>query len=158
MIFSILFLLKNHIQVPTTRLNSIKIMNNNTKNWKVNIDNMDKALNEMRINYEQDIKLKNMTEINNPLFKKRLAKAENTNKKLKKEEDQDKNEINTSNINNNGTQTLTLAPRADMEDRISNSSKKSQKISELKLKRQYSTPAIKSPLTALYYSVNLHED
>ena len=70
-------------------------MNNNTKNWKVNIDNMDKALNEMRINYEQDIKLKNMTEINNPLFKKRLAKAENTNKKLKKEEDQDKNEINT---------------------------------------------------------------
>ena len=151
--------LMNHTTAPNTKLNSIKIMNNDTKNWSNILDNMGKALNEMRVNYEQDIKLKDMTEINNPLFKKRQAKADNLSKKLKKVEETNANSIEVTPVNNTNVQVLTvIAPQTDNEDKVSLASKKSQRIEELKLKRQYSMPEVKkTPLTALYYSVNLHE-
>ena len=58
------------------KLNSIKILNEDTSNWPVIINSLGQALNEMRVNYEQEIQLKNMNEVTNknPLLRKRLTK------------------------------------------------------------------------------------
>ena len=123
-------------------------MNNNKQNWKDVLDSMGNALNEMRVNYEQDIKLKNLSEINNPLFQKRLAKT--GNKKLKID-------VGTLKIE---PLTSTLKPSIveNNEDKLSNSSRTAIKIEDKKFKRQYSAPVKNSTLKALYYSFDLRDN
>ena len=120
-------------------------MNHDKENWADVLVSMGKALNEMRVNYEQDIRLKNLNQINNPLFQKRIAKTGNAFiKKVELDDEATKSQ-------------KFLKPDTEVinEDNISINSKKSIKIEELKLKRQYSEPATKNTLTALYYSSNL---
>jgi len=141
-------------------------MNNNKQNWHDVLDSMNNALNEMRVNYEQDIRLKNLTEINNPLFQKRLAKA--GNKKLKIEVGTQKIEPLKStlkpsiveNIETNLTLKPSIVENMEMEydDKFSNSSRTAIKIEDLKLKRQYSAPVKNSTLKALYYSFELGDN
>jgi hypothetical protein len=66
----------NYVDAPKKKLNSIKIMNQDSKNWAEMIDSMGQALNELRVNYEQDIKLKEINDVRtkNPLLRKRLIK------------------------------------------------------------------------------------
>ncbi len=68
---------------PKIRLNSIKIMNFDKNNWNEIVSNMSQALNEMRVNYEQNVKLKEISEVQNQLLKKRLEKSKNREEKLK---------------------------------------------------------------------------
>ena len=129
-------------------------MNNSKQNWTDVLNSMGVALQEMRVNYEQEVKLKNFTDIKNPLLQKRLAKAGNS-KKLKIPLETLKIEPITSTlkpsvVNNNDDDT-------NNEDQFSNSSRMASKIEGLKLKRQYSEPARNSTLKALYYSFDLRD-
>jgi len=58
-------------------------MNFDKKNWNEIVTNMSQALNEMRVNYEQNVKLKEINEVQNQLLKKRLEKSKNREEKLK---------------------------------------------------------------------------
>ena len=145
--------LVNFTQLPKKRLNSIKVMNQDKKNWPEILESMGKALNEMRVNYEQDIKLKKMTDVNNPLLKRRLAKsgklanglnlANVTNDNSKLVENDDKNANDSSN--------------AVFNSSLNTNTNRVLKKSSPRLKRVLSEPIPKSTLTALYYSTNLKE-
>ena len=147
--------LVNFTQLPKKRLNSIKVMNQDKKNWPEILESMGKALNEMRVNYEQDIKLKKMTDVNNPLLKRRLAKSG----KLA-------NGLNLANVTNDNSKLVEnddkIANSGDSSNAVFNSSLNTNtnrvlKKSSPRLKRVLSEPIPKSTLTALYYSTNLKE-
>ncbi|CAF0777725.1 unnamed protein product [Brachionus calyciflorus] len=67
--------LLNSVNLPRTRLKSIKILNTVPDNMKEIKMGMGQALGEMRVNENKQVQLKNIESADNPLLKRRLEKA-----------------------------------------------------------------------------------
>ena len=78
------FFLKQYMEVPQTPLPSLEILREDKDNWQEIQQNMGKALDEMRINWDHKIKIKELPVANNPLLERRMKrpKVENVNLKL----------------------------------------------------------------------------
>jgi hypothetical protein len=50
----------------------MKVMKKDQENWKETLDEMNRALDEMRINYQRTVKLKNIDNAKNPLLERRM--------------------------------------------------------------------------------------
>lgn len=123
-----MFNFKNYTNAPKTRLNSIKILKREEENWSEYIKNMSRALEEMRVNYDRAMMLKNIENASNPLLKRRLERNQTTNDVKRRQLD--------------GGTIGKLSSR---------------KNSSPNLKRVFSAPASKNPLTAFYYTSNLKD-
>jgi serine/threonine protein kinase len=71
--------ISRYLSVPQTPLPSLDILREDKDNWSEVQQNMGKALDEMRINWDSKVKLKELKIVNNPLFERRM------NKKMTKE-------------------------------------------------------------------------
>lgn len=92
---------------------------------------MSTALEEMRVNYDKTMKLKNIENATNPLLKRRL----------------ERNQLDAT-----GMKRRQLDSGGGTGE---NSSEK--KKSPSSLKRVFSAPATRTPLTAFYYTSNLKD-
>lgn len=109
-------------------------MKKEEENWKEHLKNMSKALEEMRVNYDRNFKLKNFESAQNPLLKRRMEKHKNE-KVIRKPVERKQNEIgNTAKILNR-----EISPK-------------------IRLNRVQSVPASRTPLTAFYYTSNLKDN
>lgn len=113
---------------------------------------MNKALEEMRINYNRTIKLKEISISNNALLERRLKRAsvKNTagvNLDMTTTDD-DESSNNKVEIQSRKSRNLQESDGLLIESR---------KASGVKLNRMKSMPAEFSPLTALYYSSAINE-
>lgn len=110
---------------------------------------MSRALEEMRVNYDRNMVLKNIELASNPLLKRRLERNQTAN-------------------GPNGSDIFSNAKRRQLEDGTAakptisgiqgantNDTNASRKKSSPNLKRMTSAPASKTPLTAFYYTSNL---
>ncbi len=79
------FFLKQYTEVPQTPLPSLEILREDKDNWQEIQQNMGKALDEMRINWDHKIKIKELPVSNNKLLERRMkkTKVENVNLSLK---------------------------------------------------------------------------
>lgn len=98
---------------------------------------MGTALTEMRVNYDSDVKIKQLDEATNKLYKRRQAKLSLNNE----------NKIHND-LKSNDSQTAS--PK-------STDSSSSFNKPETDLKKSNSLPETISSLTAIYYSSNLNE-
>lgn len=64
-----------YFAVPQTPLPSLDILKEDKDNWTEVQQNMGKALDEMRINWDSQFKIKKLTTTNNPLFERRMKKT-----------------------------------------------------------------------------------
>lgn len=69
------FFLKQYTEVPQTPLPSLEILREDKDNWQEIQQNMGKALDEMRINWDHKIKIKELPVANNPLLERRMKKT-----------------------------------------------------------------------------------
>jgi serine/threonine protein kinase len=144
----------NYAAAPRKKLNSIRIMNQDSKNYTDMLDSMGQALNELRVNYDQEIKLKEINEVRNknPLLKKRLVKKLQQNLDEEIEEKEINKDIRTE--NENKTDKISIIPNGDAFNFNANANNTSNRTSvkRSKLSRQYS-----SPVSAIYYSININD-
>ena len=66
--------ISRYFSVPQTPLPSLDILKEDRDNWSEVQQNMGKALDEMRINWDSKVKLKQLNIVNNPLFERRMNK------------------------------------------------------------------------------------
>lgn len=77
------FFSQQYTTVPQTPLPSLEILREDRDNWQEVQQNMGKALDEMRINWDHKIKIKELPVANNPLLERRMKKTKTTdNKKM----------------------------------------------------------------------------
>jgi hypothetical protein len=69
-----IFFLKQYTNVPQTPLPTLDILREDKDNWQEVQQNMGKALDEMRINWDQKIVIKELPVSNNPLLERRMNK------------------------------------------------------------------------------------
>lgn len=66
--------ISRYFAVPQTPLPSLEILREDRDNWSEVQQNMGRALDEMRINWDSKVKLKELEIVNNPLFQRRMNK------------------------------------------------------------------------------------
>lgn len=69
-----IFFLQQYTNVPQTPLPTLDILREDKDNWQEVQQNMGKALDEMRINWDQKIIIKELPVSNNPLLERRMNK------------------------------------------------------------------------------------
>ena len=107
---------------------------------------MGNALTEMRINYDSDVKIKQLDEAKNKLYKRRQAKLS-----LKNE-----NKINLSKVQESSPKSndsATTSPKSNDSQVNSPENKPHNK----EIKKSNSLPETMSAMTAIYYSSNLND-
>lgn len=67
--------ISQYTEVPQTPLPSLEILREDKDNWQEIQQNMGKALDEMRINWDHKIKIKELPVANNPLLERRMKKT-----------------------------------------------------------------------------------
>ncbi len=67
--------LQSYYNVPQTPLPSLDILKEDREMWTEIQQNMGKALDEMRINWDSKVKIKELKIVNNPLFERRMKKT-----------------------------------------------------------------------------------
>lgn len=67
--------IKRYYNVPQTPLPSLDILKEDKDNWLEVQQNMGKALDEMRINWDSKVVIKDLGTTKNQLFEKRMKKA-----------------------------------------------------------------------------------
>ena len=72
------FFSQQYTTVPQTPLPSLEILREDRDNWQEIQQNMGKALDEMRINWDNKIKIKELPTANNPLLERRMKKKKTT--------------------------------------------------------------------------------
>jgi serine/threonine protein kinase len=75
--------ISKYYSVPQTPLPSLEILKEDKDNWVEVQQNMGKALDEMRINWDSKYKLKKLEIVNNPLFERRMNKKAKTGAETK---------------------------------------------------------------------------
>lgn len=70
--------ISQYTTVPQTPLPSLEILREDRDNWQEIQQNMGKALDEMRINWDNKIKIKELPTANNPLLERRMKKKKTT--------------------------------------------------------------------------------
>ncbi len=70
-----IFFFKKYSEVPQTPLPSLEILREDKDNWQEIQQNMGKALDEMRINWDKKIKIKELPVSNNKLLERRMKKT-----------------------------------------------------------------------------------
>ena len=66
--------ISRYFAVPQTPLPSLEILREDRDNWSEVQQNMGKALDEMRINWDSKVKLLELQIVNNPLLNRRMNK------------------------------------------------------------------------------------
>lgn len=74
--------ISQYTSVPQTPLPSLEILREDRDNWHEVQQNMGKALDEMRINWDDKIKIKELPVANNPLLERRMKKSKIENNNL----------------------------------------------------------------------------
>lgn len=73
--------ISQYTTVPQTPLPSLEILREDRDNWHEIQQNMGKALDEMRINWDNKIKIKELPVANNPLLERRMKKTKTADNK-----------------------------------------------------------------------------
>jgi serine/threonine protein kinase len=151
---------------PRKKLNSIRIMNQDSKNYTEMLDSMGQALNELRVNYDQEIKLKEINEVRNknPLLKKRLVKKLQQNlenQTIDEENETSKNNTDNENIVNTSKKTVNIADKITIipnRDKFNFNTDENNNLDENDVTRSKLTRQYSSPVSAIYYSINIKEN
>jgi hypothetical protein len=108
-------------------------MKKEENNWSEYLKNMSRALEEMRVNYDRTMQLKNIENASNPLLSRRMEKKRQSIKKQPE---------------------ATTQPQPATDQTTNGIIRKSPVV----FKRMLSMPNPKTPLTAFYYTSNLKFD
>ena len=75
LIVVVVVILKQYYAVPQTPLPSVEILKEERDAWSEVQQNMGKALDEMRINWDSKVKVKELNTVKNPLLERRMKKT-----------------------------------------------------------------------------------
>jgi hypothetical protein len=136
----------------------MKVMKKEQENWKETLEEMNRALDEMRINYQRTVKLKNIGNAKNPLLERRMGKANmnalNHNNTIDVPEEVDA-VFDISQPYNGAKQRVNILQESDG---LLIANRKVSNASPNRFKRMKSVPGDQTtPLTVFYYSSTLYE-
>lgn len=148
---------KNYTNAPKTRLNSIKILKKEENNWQEYIKNMSRALEEMRVNYDRAMPLKNIENVSNPLLKRRLEKNGGGGGVLSHQNPNAFHSVKRRQLEDGKVRAVgNNGGGENSENANSNKTAATVKKPSPTMKRVLSEPVSRTPLTAaFYYTSNL---
>jgi hypothetical protein len=123
-------------------------MKKEQENWKEYLENMNKALNEMRVNYQRTVNLKDLEEAKNPLLERRK-----NHKTGEKNEQVRPDQLNIDFLMPD-IYARIKAKQLEVSDGLLITARKDSKT-QLILQRMQSMPDL-SPLAVCYYSSTLN--
>jgi hypothetical protein len=142
--------MKNFSAVPKTKLNTINNLKVNNEDWHEFRENIGIELKERRIDWDQNIEIKTLENIKNPLYNRRKLKSKSKETSTEEAGKTSKNSLKIAHDENDSEKTLKIKENIPMVFVSSNSS--------INLKRSNTLPNKSSALTALYYSSNLNDN
>jgi hypothetical protein len=143
----------------------MKVMKKEQQNWQETLMEMNRALDEMRINYQRTVKLKNIENARNPLLDRRMNKAnnhaaQNQNNTIDvPDEAMRKIPPMETSTNDDGATDGLKANILQESDGLLIANRRASNSSPSRFKRMRSMPTEHhaSPLTVFYYSSALNE-
>jgi hypothetical protein len=130
---------KDSLSIPNVTLNSVSVLKEEKENWSEVLQNMNIALNEMRVDWDSGVIMKDIKDSKNSLLDRRRKK--NAMKSLKLNEQPIAEEDENQRIPHQAANALDHSMSKNNTDQ--------------NYKKANSTP---HPVTALHYSINLKEN